>query len=65
MEKENKDIKKILMNEILNKPENRELEQVNFTIQLPISLSILTHLTRHRMQSILIPEFVSFYIFLI
>lgn len=58
MEKENKDIKKILMNEILNKPENRELEQVNFTIQLPISLSILTHLTRHRMQSILIPEFV-------
>lgn len=45
------------MNTILHKEEKRELEQVNFTFQIPISLCILTHLTRHRMQSILIPEF--------
>ena len=45
------------MNIILHKEERRELEQVNFTFQIPISLSILTHLTRHRMHSLLIPEF--------
>ena len=45
------------MNIILHKPENRELEQVSFTFQIPISLSILTHITRHRMHSLLVPEF--------
>lgn len=45
------------MNIILHKEERRELEQVSFTFQIPISLSILTHLTRHRMHSLLIPEF--------
>lgn len=50
--------KEKLMYEILNKVENRELEQVYYTIQIPISLSILTHLTRHRMHSLLVPEFV-------
>lgn len=45
------------MNIILHKEERRELEQVNFTFQIPISLSILTHLTRHRMHSLLVPEF--------
>lgn len=45
------------MDIILHKDENRELEQVNFTFQIPISLSILTHLTRHRMHSLLVPEF--------
>lgn len=58
MEEDDKKIKEKLMNEILNKTENRELEQVYFTIQIPISLSILTHLTRHRMHSLLVPEFV-------
>lgn len=55
----NKDtnIEEKLMQEILNKTENRELEQVYFTVQIPISLSILTHLTRHRMHSLLVPEF--------
>ena len=58
-EMENKDskIKEKLMNKILNNVANRELEQVYYTIQIPISLSILTHLTRHRMHSLLVPEF--------
>ena len=45
------------MDIILHKEERRELEQVSFTFQIPISLSILTHITRHRMHSLLIPEF--------
>ena len=45
------------MDIILHKVENRELEQVSFTFQIPISLSILTHITRHRMHSLLVPEF--------
>lgn len=58
MEQKDSDIKDKLMQNILNKAENRELEQACFTIQIPISLSILTHLTRHRMHSLLVPEFV-------
>ena len=57
LESKQSDIKEKLMTEILNKVENRELEQVYYTIQIPISLSILTHLTRHRMHSLLVPEF--------
>ena len=57
MEKEDTNIREKLMHEILNKDENRELEQVNYTIQIPISLAVLTHFTRHRMQSLLVPEF--------
>lgn len=55
----NKDssFKEKFMDIILHKNENRELEQVQFTFQIPISLSILTHLTRHRTHSLLIPEF--------
>lgn len=49
--------KENLMDIILHKEERRELEQVEFTFQIPISLSILTHLTRHRTHSLLIPEF--------
>ena len=47
-----------LMDTILHKEERRELEQVSFTFQIPISLAILTHLTRHRMHALLVPEFV-------
>lgn len=50
--------KESFMDIILHKEERRELEQVHFTFQIPISLSILTHLTRHRMHSLLIPEFI-------
>lgn len=41
--------------------ENRELEQVSFKFELPISLAGLTHLTRQRMQSLLIPDFLPMY----
>ena len=52
------DAKAKLMDVVLHKEERRELEQVSFTFQIPISLSILTHLTRHRMHALLVPEFV-------
>ncbi len=56
-EKKDPNFKEKLMDIILHKEERRELEQVQFTFQIPIALSILTHLTRHRMHSLLIPEF--------
>ena len=55
--KKDPEFKEKLMDIILHKEERRELEQVQFTFQIPISLSILTHLTRHRMHSLLVPEF--------
>lgn len=58
MEQKDSSCKEKMMNTILNKTENRELEQVSYTFQIPISLSILTHLTRHRMHSLLVPEFI-------
>lgn len=58
MVKKDKDAKEKLMQNILHKEERRELEQVSFSFQIPISLSILTHLTRHRMHALLVPEFV-------
>ncbi|MCI9063894.1 MAG: FAD-dependent thymidylate synthase [Clostridia bacterium] len=57
MEEKDSKCKEKIMHSILNKEENRELEQAIFTFQIPISLSILTHLTRHRMHSLLVPEF--------
>ena len=57
MIKNDKNAKEKMMYDIMHKEERRELEQVSFTFQIPISLSILTHLTRHRMHSLLIPEF--------
>ena len=57
LEKKDKDAKDKIMQIILHKDERRELEQTSFTFQIPISLSILTHLTRHRMHSLLVPEF--------
>jgi len=58
MQAKDPDAKQKLMDNILHKEERRELEQVSFTFQIPISLSILTHLTRHRMHALLVPEFV-------
>lgn len=55
--KKDSKFKENIMDIILHKEERRELEQVQFTFQIPISLSILTHLTRHRMHSLLVPEF--------
>lgn len=37
--------------------EQRELEQIHFSFELPTTLAGLTHLTRHRMQSPLVPDF--------
>ncbi|MCI8310503.1 MAG: FAD-dependent thymidylate synthase [Clostridia bacterium] len=58
LEEKDSDARRKLMQIILHKEERRELEQVNFTFQIPISLSILTHLTRHRMHALLVPEFI-------
>lgn len=57
MVKKDEKAKEKMMYEIMHKEERRELEQVSFSFQIPISLSILTHLTRHRMHSLLVPEF--------
>lgn len=46
-------IKNIMMSE-----EQRELEQVNFRFEIPIPLAVRTHLERHRMQSLITPDFV-------
>lgn len=55
--KKDKNAKENMMSEIVHKNERRELEQVSFSFQIPISLAILTHLTRHRMHALLVPEF--------
>lgn len=57
-EKKDSKFKENIINYILHKEERRELEQISYTFQIPISLSILTHLTRHRMHSLLVPDFV-------
>ena len=50
---------KKLLAALLQRPRKRELEQANFTLQLNgLSLAALTHLTRHRMQSLVVPELV-------
>lgn len=46
-----------IMSYIVNKTNNRELEYIDFQFQIPISLAVLTHLTRHRMHSLIIPDF--------
>lgn len=52
---------KILIEELIQNVYNQEpkiLSQVSFQFQIPISLAVLTHITRHRTHSPLIPEFV-------
>lgn len=53
-------IKKEVIDAVARNKHQRELESVSFTFELPISLAVLTHLTRHRMHSLLVPEFTSF-----
>lgn len=55
-----KDIERDMMQAIIHSKNQRELEQVIFTYQIPISLAVLTHITRHRMHSLLIPKFTDF-----
>lgn len=47
-----------ILDVVCTSPEQRELEQVAFKYQIPISLANLTHLTRHRTQSLLVPDFI-------
>ena len=50
---------KAIIRELLKGGRKRELEQVNFTIRFNrISLAGVTHLVRHRMQSIVIPNYI-------
>lgn len=53
-------IKRDIMQGIIHNKAQRELEQVSYTFQIPISLAVLTHITRHRMHSLLVPEFTRF-----
>lgn len=52
------DIESKIFKSLLKNKSQRELEQVIFSYEIPISLAVLTHITRHRMHSLLIPEFV-------
>lgn len=56
----NPSIKRDIMQGIIGKKEQRELEQVLYSFQIPISLAVLTHITRHRMHSLMVPEFTRF-----
>lgn len=52
------DLQRQMIQRVLMKSRKRELEQVNFTILFRnISLAGITHLVRHRMQSIMIPKY--------
>lgn len=53
-------IKRDMMQGIIHNKQQRELEQVSYTFQIPISLAVLTHITRHRMHSLMVPEFTRF-----
>ncbi len=49
--------KKDIVRGVYENRRNRELEQVSFTFETPIELSILPQMTRHRMQSLEVPDF--------
>ena len=55
---EDNDIEKKMVDGLLKNAKIRELEQVNFSYEMPISLASLTHITRHRMHSLMVPSFV-------
>lgn len=54
---EDRKIKNKMMKALIQSKNQRELEQVSYTFELPISLAVLTHITRHRMHSLLVPDF--------
>ncbi len=60
--REHDGIKRKIMQGVLANKHQRELEQVLYSYQFPISLANLTHITRHRMHSLLVPEFTSFHL---
>ena len=58
LSKEDPDLTMNMMHALLHSKNQRELEQVIFSFEMPISLAVLTHITRHRMHSLLVPDFV-------
>jgi flavin-dependent thymidylate synthase len=53
------EVKERVIRNVLKSKRPRELEQVNFTFRInDLSLSILTHITRHRIHSLIVPDFV-------
>ncbi len=48
-----------LMRKIAFESDGKELAQVNFEFQIPLSYAVLTHLTRHRTHPIMVPDFTS------
>lgn len=55
---EDNDIGNKLISALIASKSQRELEQVIYSFEIPISLAVLTHITRHRTHSLLIPDFV-------
>lgn len=53
--------KEKIMYKICVANEQRELEQVSFSFEVPMTLAGLTHFTRHRMHSLMIPDFIPVY----
>lgn len=58
LQEKNPNWKEDIFNKLKVSPEQRELEQVQFGFEVPISLIILKHFTRHRLASLLVPDFV-------
>ena len=58
LEKDDSKIKEKMFSSLLHSKNQRELEQVLYSFEMPISLAVLTHITRHRMHSLLVPDFV-------
>ncbi len=58
LKEQDKDIERKLMQGLIHSKNQRELEQVIFSFEIPIELAVLTHITRHRMHSLLVPDFI-------
>jgi thymidylate synthase (FAD) len=54
---DNEKLQREIMKESSKTVDKKELKQVNFCFQFPISFAVLTHFTRHRTHPILIPDF--------
>ena len=50
-------LKAQMMQAIIHSKHQRELEHISFSFEIPISLAVLTHITRHRMPSLMVPDF--------
>lgn len=57
LKKNDPNIQERMIMGLLKNDKAREFEQVNFSYSLPISLAALTHITRHRMHSLMVPDF--------